>query len=389
MILGSIGVKLKKFKSSGLTLNLCIEIIPTVLYLTMIIIQAKLSHRLDLVYIIWAIGIGTDFISLIASDGLSVWYRMSVQPEDLTEIISKKSYSEQLNSDPYDRMKVLTLAAFGWGGSQLFPTHKGVGMPDLFVSFNYSITDFLTGMMGILIIFFMMRSYVAAIGTCFSTDSCSKKLNILIALQRILHVFVHALLFLFLPLLKKCIADIWDNNNRYPGSGFYFDYAQITGYQFALWRSLPYPTKDTFTNFLRIWVSNQTTNSTPPPGLYSMPSSMTGTSLMNFSLTDPGVVFCSTLGLLYICLLLLHWTSILIEYTEKSQIESAIPFVRIIFTFSSLAKLITAAIFFSLAVIDVQSINILWKMVIITVITFLQAVFDDAQRILSYRRSFA
>lgn len=381
---------MKKFKSSGLTFNLVVESIPAMLYLSIIVLQSKLSYRVNLIYIVWAVGVVTDFLSLIVSDGLSIWYRTSSEPEDLNAIISKKSYIEQLNSDPYDRMRILTLAIFGWGGSQLFPSRKGVGMPDIFVSFDYSVIDFLVGMMGILIIFFLMRSYVSAINnTYFRTGTTSKRVNILIGIQKLLHVVVHALLYMLLNLLNQCIADIWDHFNRFPGSGYYFDFAQVTGYQFSLWRSLPYPTQDMFTNFLRTWAANQTTSTIPPPGIYSIPSNMTGTSMLNFSVTDSGTIFCSSLGILNIFLLFMHWTSQLIESLQNSKNDKCIPPLRnIVITFNSLKKLINAAIFFILAGIDVKYLNILWKMVIITVATFIQVILDDSQRILSYGGSF-
>lgn len=383
---------MKKFKSSGLTLNLIVEGIPAILYLSIIVVQSKLAYKLNLIYIIWAIGIIADFLSFIVSDGLSVWCRTSVEPEDLNAIISKKSYTEQLNSDTYDRMKILTLAIFGWGGSQLFPSRKGVGMPDLFVSFDYSVVDFLVGMMGILIIYFLMRSYVASITNIyFKAENASKRVNIFIALQKLLHAFIHALLFMLLNLLNQCIADIWDHLNRFPGSGYYFDFAQVTGYQFSLWRSLPYPTEDMFTNFLRTWVAKQTTNSTPPPGIYSLPSNMTGTSLLNFSVTDPGIIFCSTLGIFNILLLFMHWTSQMIESLQNSKNDAndcKASICNIIITFNSFKKLANAVIFFCLAGIDVKYLNILWKMVIITAATFIQVILDDSQRILSYGRSF-
>ena len=388
--------KFKRLSSRGVVLMITMDLIPLSFYVAISVLQSNLKHRMDLIYLIWAFGIIADFITLIVIDGGNVWTRTNIQPDDLSQILSKKTYTEQLSSDPFDRMKILTLTAFAWGGSQLFPSRNGVGMPDLFVSFDYNFSDFLVGMMGILIIFFLMRCYVAAsTNICIfkddSKDAMSKRVNILIGLQKLLHVFIHAILFLVLNLLKRCIKDIWDNFNRFPGTGFYFDFGMITGYQFSLWRSLPYPTQDTFTNFLRPWVANQTMASTPPPGLYSIPSYMSGTSLLHVPLIQPDVVFCVALGLFNLFLLFMHWTNRGIDIYQRNQdpVDESMPlFKSIFFTNNSIIKTMNAAIFFAIAPIDVRYLNILCKMIVITSTTFIQVLWDDSQRISGYQRSF-
>ena len=366
-------------------LPILIEVLPTALYTSCLILQSQLPYRADILYAIWATGTIVDVLGFVFVQISRSW-RDPVQPakcssKEVSAVFDSLG-NEQVFMHPFLRIQTITVAILALGITQFFPARRGVGTPDVSAAVVYDMYDFLTGLLGVLVLFFLVRLYASTMNryplSIWKSQS-PRKMRIIGSLIYLIHLPLQASLLLVIGSLQMCISLIWDSFDGLSTVNTFYQFANdLDPYAVYIWSSLPVVTDKSHSNYLQSWVANQSSgNSTLPPGVLQFTGTTTGTSRLSWARSSPDVIFCVALG----ATLLFYTLMRMMPVTISADNESGQSRLRKLMGF--FVRIAVIIIILGLAAVGPESLSMLTKLIILASILLIQTLLDDASRMLS------